>query len=385
MRAGLPLRVFVVIMTAAGCSGTGGGSGVTGAAGTASGTGITTGAAGVTGAAGTAGVTGGAGVSGLAGSSGASGVTGTAGTTSTPYTPPPVPTGGMEACTAFVKATCAKRDSCSANMGTTIIFGSATICEARELPKCLATLTARGTNKTPALLATCTASLPQQPCSEYFDNVLTVACTPIAGTLLDGAVCLSSWQCKSTFCSLPHGDVCGVCAPRPKAGDSCTQNVCGTGLLCHMSTMTCTVTVASGGACDKNHPCAAGFACVGNTATVQGACKREGITVGTACDPKSITVPGCDKDAGLFCDPVGLQCKAIATAMDGQPCGTVNGGQVLCKAGGLCVGATALQPGTCKAPVADGAACNDVSGPPCLSPAKCVQGTCRMPDAAACH
>jgi hypothetical protein len=291
----------------------------------------------------------------------------------------------MDACTAFVKATCMKRDACTANIGTSMIYGGRAECEQHEMPKCLATLTARGTSKTPALLSACTASLAQQSCVDYLDNVLTAACTPKAGSLANGAPCLSSWQCATTFCSLPHGDVCGACAPRPTVGSSCATTVCGSGLQCHSSTMTCEKTVGAGATCDKNNPCAAGFACVGNAAGAQGTCKAEGTTVGTACDPKSVTVPGCDKDAGLYCDATTKQCKTIATAKAGQPCGTVNGAEVMCVDGGLCVGATALQPGTCKAPAADGAACDAVNGPPCINPAKCVGGVCKQPDAAVCH
>lgn len=366
MRVGLAIGLFIVVATGAGC-GSGG-----------------TSAAPINGAAGTSGP-GAAGVTGVAGATSPIGAAGSAG--STPYTPPALPAGGMDACTAFVKATCAKRDACTTgtDKGTTIIFGSAALCESRELPKCVATLTARGTSKTPALLSACTTSLAQQTCGDYFDNVLTASCRPVAGTLANGAPCLSSWQCTSAFCSLPHADVCGVCAPRPQAGDSCVDSVCGTGLLCHMSTLTCSKAIAAGGGCDKNNPCASGFACVGNGAGAQGTCKAEGHTAGTPCDPKSALLPGCDKNAGLYCDATSLQCKAMMAVGDGQPCGTVGGAQVLCKAGGLCVGATLLQPGTCKAPVADGAACNDLTGPPCGAPAKCVRGTCRMPDAAVCH
>src|SRR5438477_12872034 len=130
-----------------------------------------------------------------------------------------------------------------------------------------------------------------------------------------------------------------------------------------MSTLTCSKAIADGGTCDKNNPCGSGFACVGNAVGVQGTCKAEGRTAGTPCDPKSVIMPGCDKNSGLYCDATAMRCKAITSVADGQPCGRVGGAEVLCRAGGLCVGATALQPGTCKAPVADEMACSDVSGP----------------------
>jgi hypothetical protein len=369
----LPLSALIgsFVAALAGCGGAGAGpAAAAGASGAASG------GAGSTTSGGAGGTT-----SGGAGNSGAAGNLGAGGTVPTT----PLPSGGMAACAAFVKATCAKRDSCSGGKGTTVLYGGAATCEARELPKCLATLMARGTSKTVATLTACTNSLPQQTCTDYFDNILTTACQPMAGSLANGAACLSSWQCASAFCSLPHADVCGTCAARPKAGDSCAQTICGTGLLCHSSTMTCAAVVGSGAACSKTAPCQAGFACVGNSATTMGTCKPEGTMTGVACDPKSLTLPGCNKDVGLYCDATALACKTFATAADGQPCGLVGGGQTVCTGGGLCVGATATAAGTCKAPVQDSAACNATTGPPCIAPAKCVGGACRSPDAVACQ
>jgi hypothetical protein len=332
---------------------------------------------------------------GVAGTSGGAGTTGSAGSQSgnagagggVTQTPPPqaLPAGGMDACAAFVKATCAKRDSCSANGGTALMYGDAATCQSRELPKCLATLTAGGTSKTPALLMACTSSLAQQTCVDYFDNVLTAACTPKPGTSANGAACISSWQCASAFCSLAHTGVCGVCGPRPTAGASCAQTICGSGLLCHSSTMTCEVAGAAGAACDKTMPCAAGLACVGNTATVKGSCKLEGSMVGVTCDPKSATAPGCNKDVGLYCDAATMKCVAFGTATAGQPCGLVAGKQVLCTAGGLCVGGSATTAGTCSAAAKDAAACSATNGPPCLAPAKCVAGVCALPDPSTCR
>ena len=71
---------------------------------------------------------------------------------------------------------------------------------------------------------------------------------------------------------------------------------------------------------------------------------------------------------------------------------------LICQAGGLCAeplndAGTAANMGTCIAPAADGAACDNdpTKGPPCLAPAKCVPtstsgtaGTCTVPDATKC-
>jgi hypothetical protein len=39
----------------------------------------------------------------------------------------------------------------------------------------------------------------------------------------------------------------------------------------------------------------------------------------------------------------------------------------------------------CVAPAADGASCDSVMGPGCLSPALCRNGVCTVPSPASCH
>jgi hypothetical protein len=41
--------------------------------------------------------------------------------------------------------------------------------------------------------------------------------------------------------------------------------------------------------------------------------------------------------------------------------------------------------GTCEAPAGDGMSCDAVSGPPCLSPATCLNGSCTLPTPSSCR
>jgi hypothetical protein len=77
---------------------------------------------------------------------------------------------------------------------------------------------------------------------------------------------------------------------------------------------------------------------------------------------------------------------AFAFGSAGQPCGIVNNTTyTACAAGGLCKGASGLTAGTCQATAADGAACDDTAGPPCLSPAVCSGGVCKISDPGTCN
>lgn len=115
-----------------------------------------------------------------------------------------------------------------------------------------------------------------------------------------------------------------------------------------------------------------------------GTCQTAVNMAGASCDSKAATMPDCDRRLGLFCSRTTNTCVAYTYADDGQPCGVVAGGFAACNAGGLCVLAAGATMGTCKAAVADGQACDDTNGPPCVVPAKCVAGVCTLGNAAAC-
>src|SRR5207248_11208761 len=123
-----------------------------------------------------------------------------------------------------------------------------------------------------------------------------------------------------------------------------------------------------------------------------GTCMPAVATVGGACDPNQQSAPGCERQAGLFCNAMSKSCTAVAYATAGATCGLGSDGNFTdCSAGdclGYTLGANAM-PGTCKAKVKEGAACDTVLGPFCLPPGKCVTssgsaGTCTIPDGNKC-
>jgi hypothetical protein len=84
---------------------------------------------------------------------------------------------------------------------------------------------------------------------------------------------------------------------------------------------------------------------------------------------------------GLFCNLTNV-CQKIGTAQPGEPCGLVNSGLTLCT-GSACTPPGQLA-GVCAAIADDGAACDDNNGPQCKPGARCIGGTCQIPDPASC-
>jgi hypothetical protein len=223
----------------------------------------------------------------------------------------------------------------------------------------------------------------------------------------------------STFCALGPWETCGTCQPLPAVGATCyAQGDCGRNLACakaagatNTDPGVCANRVMMGGSCVTGQkPCASGLDCVGENAMTMapGTCQVQGGAVGAACDTTSTTAANCNPNLGLRCIPdAGTNkgpgtCQAITLVAAGMSCGVLPGAGVFtsfaaCEGGGRCVpsGMPGV-PGTCMAPAADGAACdnNEKMGPPCLSPAKCVTGngnvdagtagTCTLADATKC-
>jgi hypothetical protein len=297
-----------------------------------------------------------------------------------------------QACGDVVKARCQRRDACTGGFESELRYGSESACEAREKIACLAGLAAPGTSGTSGSVETCAAAIPGESCDDFLANNPPSACTPAPGSVANGGACAFPAECQSTYCAIAKGATCGTCQPEPKAGDSCaTTGECGRDLACSRATQICATYVATGGPCDKDHPCAPALSCVGASAKGSGTCQAAGATANAKCDPKEQTAPACDRAMGFYCQPSTGTCQTIELAGDGEACGVVNGAEVGCKAGGQCVIVGAAKSGTCKAPAADGAACDTQSGPPCMPPAQCVvtsdggtSGTCTVPDATAC-
>ncbi len=318
----------------------------------------------------------------------------------------------MQACADQAHAVCSKRDACSPNSFlNNRTYGGEMACEMLIAGPCVSALMANGTAQTPAKIENCLQAYPGYMCTDFFDNNPPAACIPPSGTLATGAACGASAQCTTGYCSIPQYQVCGTCAALPVAGDNCTVTAdCGRNLQCVTPTGAtmgkCAAFVASGGACLTNvAPCEVGLACVGDdeATMTMGTCKAQVTTAGGACDLDRKTMANCFFDGGLYCIPTAKgsgvgTCQAVTVVDAGMACGPVGAmpitGFADCHAGATCIKPTGSAVGTCTAPAANGAACdNDTTkGPPCLAPARCVPGsststagTCTVPDATMCH
>ncbi|HTA93364.1 MAG TPA: hypothetical protein VK745_27490 [Polyangiaceae bacterium] len=292
------------------------------------------------------------------------------------------------ACTKLADARCERVGTCNAD-GIQVRYGDLATCQSAQKAACMNSLAASSTGATPTTTSACADALPAVDCTDYNNNLLPVACQPVAGKLAAGAACAFSAQCQSRFCGIDKNASCGVCQPEPQVNDSCASlDSCGPGLTCVAKGTVCASEDAkTGDACDADTPCGAGFSCVGAkaattaAAAVQGACQPAVATTGAACDSKKKTGPGCDPAKGLACDPTSMLCIAAVVASAGQAC---DGDLTVCAAAASCVIPTGATMGTCVAAAADGAACDTANGPSCLTLSRCIvtgtgtSGTCEL-------
>jgi hypothetical protein len=279
-----------------------------------------------------------------------------------------------QASTDVSAAFCTKYNSC-ASIYVNVTYGDIPTCEARFKLSVLPTLSANGTGATPAQYESCSTDLANATCEAILSRNLPTSCQTMAGTLADGTSCGDDAQCKDKLCRKGTGQTCGACSSPGAAGAACAQDSdCAYGLGCN--NLVCGAYAAAGATCDTTtHPCDPTLACV------NGSCATPG-EAGATCS--ALGAAGCDTLNGLFCNSSKV-CAKIATAGSGQPCGLVNNVYTLCSGGGLCKGASGLTPGTCAATAADGAACDATNGPPCLSPAVCTNGVCKITDPSTCN
>src|SRR5579883_2652377 len=77
-----------------------------------------------------------------------------------------------EACMSSSTAVCAEIDRCQQN-GTTIRYGSAAVCQSRQMQNCLESLMAMGSNRTPAQVQACAMDRANQSCTDFFAGKLS--------------------------------------------------------------------------------------------------------------------------------------------------------------------------------------------------------------------
>jgi hypothetical protein len=298
-----------------------------------------------------------------------------------------------QACTDTANARCGQFAACTVNgIGVMRAFADMATCVSRLKLSCMNALMAPSTGNTPANQELCAMAIQSESCADFLDSVTPAACIE-SGTIANGGGCYANAQCASGVCLVAKGSACGNCQPQPQAGASCSSTGCGLNLQCALAAMTCELYGQSGASCNHDNPCASGFSCVGAKPNanppVDGNCQVAGSSVGAPCDNRQQTMPGCDFSKGLTCN-TGQNCIVMTLGQNGASCGRqADGSNVECAAGGSCYPLGAATGGHCMTAVADGATCDTVNGPPCITPARCVittgtQGVCTIVDPTSC-
>lgn len=296
-----------------------------------------------------------------------------------------------QACANLASARCQKMQQCNPQ-GIVNVYGDLATCESRQSATCVSNLAAPQTAANASHTEDCAQATPGEVCSDFELGNVPPACQPLAGPRAAGNPCSVNAQCASAFCLIPKTSSCGVCAPQPVVGSSCANNGCGPGLVCDANTSLCANPVGSGGACDDSSVCGPGFTCLGNTATATGSCVALASTVGAACDVADGGTR-CDGRQGLYCNvPEGRKCDRVADATATFACGTIDGGVIDCTGGAFCQRPGSSRSGICVAPASENAPCDEVNGPTCSTPARCVlttvggtTGTCVTTNPSVCN
>jgi hypothetical protein len=289
-----------------------------------------------------------------------------------------------------------KLDACRVG-GVALRYGDLGTCIARNQANCFLSLGAPDTGRTPANEEACAQAYAGASCADYIQNTIP-ACQPPAGVRKNGGPCSFSAQCQSAFCAMSSNVACGTCTPPPQVGQSCAATQCGNGQVCAAATMTCQPYGGASAACSTSSECEVGLDCVVPKSGSPGFCQQGGTMVGLACDHK--VGPICDYLQGLYCSSTTMTtagtCIPYLHAMPEQPCGyqagtaTTGASYTECVGGSTCIIPQGMSAGTCIADALEGQPCDNVNGPTCLSPARCIttpvgsNGTCQLVDPTTC-
>lgn len=309
---------------------------------------------------------------------------------------------------------------------------------ANFIKACTNSAAAPGSGLGPAFIDACTASLQSAGCTDLDD---VPACQEPAGTLADGAGCADGSQCASTRCSVGSNSgsssgapadagatakpgYCGVCVPSLAEGAACGSSSssssapsCARGLQCRDGKCQKKVTVAEGQSCVQGDGSnsSSTLSCVSGTfcdtkitnGKLEGTCKKLPST-GEPCTTRCATGAACvagkcveQKDVGGDCLSNGecktslkcgatKKCEAAVKAGLDAACGSIDdasSASVACADGLACINNGTSNKGTCKARIAEGAACetNKPGAVPCERYLTCIEGTCQFEDANRCN
>ena len=124
------------------------------------------------------------------------------------------PVSADQACADFATANCNRLDQCVLN-GTTIRYGGASTCQARQKQACLVRLGATGTGNDPSAVELCVSQLP----AASLQRVRPRCHSRVRGQgwhATDGAPCAFSGQCQSANCAIVEWDqLRNLCAAQP--------------------------------------------------------------------------------------------------------------------------------------------------------------------------
>jgi hypothetical protein len=306
--------------------------------------------------------------------------------------------GADTACLVDAEAFCLKRTNCWPQGEQDFRFqrdwGTLSGCIETRRRVCLDDAQRKGTAQRLSRIEGCARALARQSCTDFLAGVAlpTSACPPLGvGVVANGAPCVSSSQCMSSYCDRTALEVCGTCQDRLGLGRSCDQNAdCAGALTCQLDMAagisTCAqpqpapVTAKVGDPCGMTGmpACDAGLVCVGMAMTRT--CLAW-ATEGAACDAARRLATDCDPERNLACNRTTMVCQQRKFANTGEPCNVLpDGSFALCRASGRCVRlvdpATGQRPavGTCIAPAGEGMPCFTAAadGPTCAAPLRCV-------------
>ncbi len=286
--------------------------------------------------------------------------------------------GSATVCEASAYAKCTKLSGCS-KAYLENRYGTVAVCEQVMRADCIAGTNAPGSGQTTEQINGCTAVVADPngnwDCDDYiFSQNTPAACATPAGSLANGASCLVSGQCQSTFCNVPSGGSCGTCAAPLQLHDSCATSNCPASFICESTTKTCETYSQLGASCGAGVSCAVGLTC---TPGVDGSTCQSGVdTQGQGC---VFSGPGCSFSDGLVCNIQSSTCQGVQFVAPGGACGQVSGQQAYCS-GGTCTFGNCVADGLAGQPcsmAANGGTC--ITGTRCITPADGgTTGTCQV-------
>lgn len=283
---------------------------------------------------------------------------------------PPLSSG--EACAAAVELYCAKYESCMP-LSFKTLWGTEAFCRERLALVCERHLAMKGVLGTPAEQIECADIATSGTCGEFIGGQRR--CTRTPGALAVGEPCAQDYQCRTSFCQIVPGTLCGKCVEPPGDGAACVDR-CATPLF-----------ACVGNVCKKRatvgQRCAADLPCVGDLVCSAGSCV-EPARKAERCDGTGAVAAQCDVYNGLYCS-ASSTCIAYGYAEPSTACATVGSEYRLCVASGFCRVPAGTYTGTCIPAAGEGAPCNVTVGPGCVFGSACVGGICRVSDPAACE